>query len=355
MIYGKKEAIELLEMYLQKAKEGEFGHCGVVLTGTVVGQPYGVAACDFAGELGLEVCTLEALKILQKRVEEAVDKWMLPAQDPALNHSYVRYNLANGPMGFDFITWLLSHEMLRIKNGAPAPLKVAFWKGKDAETRMKQNNREMWYHNVFQPSLKFIGAIETEDYGGHFQPIYVPRDLVDYSRDGSQVPLLKPTKPSPIEGDYITVTLREKAKDGNRNSNNEAWLKFISYLMVNEGQRVIVIRDTELADEPLDGIETYPEASKDLETRFAVYSGAKMNFFVENGPASLCIHSTAPYTMFINLDESERLRTKHFVEWAFHLKSGDQYPWSNSKQKLFWKPDTFENIVEAWKEMKTKI
>lgn len=339
-------------MYLERAKTGEFGHGAVMMTGTVTGQPYGVAAMDFAGELGLEVCTLEACKILQKRLEESIDKWILPAQDPALNHSYVRYNLANGPMGFDFIVWLLIHEMIRIRNGAPAPLKVAFYKGKDAEVRMKNDNRMMWYEKVFKPSLKFIGAVEDDAaIGGHFLPNYVYRDLVDAARDNKPVPFLKPTKASPNPG-VITITLREKKGDFNRNSNKEAWLKFASYLMVHEGEPVVIVRDTELADEPIDGIDTCPEASKDLETRFGLYSEAKMNFFVENGPASLCIHSKAPYVMFLNLDGSERLRKKEFIEWAFHMKPGDQFPWAQGKQYVIWKPDTFENIVEAWKQIK---
>jgi len=52
--------------------------------------------------------------------------------DETLDASHVCYKRRHtGPLGFDFIYWLVDAEMTRVREGAPAPLKVAFWCGQE--------------------------------------------------------------------------------------------------------------------------------------------------------------------------------------------------------------------------------
>ena len=101
--------------------------------------------------------------------------------------------------------------------------------------------------------------------------------------------------------------------------------------------RVVVLPECELDPIP-------------IETRMRLYANADMNYGVNNGPMSLCYLSDSPYMVFNMLPdvpEGESLR-KHMEQDDFVDK---QFPWAHEKQRLFWKPDTIENLKEAQEEM----
>lgn len=116
--------------------------------------------------------------------------------------------------------------------------------------------------------------------------------------------------------DY-TITLRNYYRDEERNSNEEAWLKFADEI------GAVVIRDW--CDEKIH-----------LHDRMALYAGAKMNFFTNNGPAALCVFSDYPYTLFVK----KFVKAYHDIHWP----ENTQVPWANENQRTFWQTDSYENI-----------
>ena len=84
----------------------------------------------------------------------------------------------------------------------------------------------------------------------------------------------------------------------------------------------------------------------------ALYAEAKMNFFVSNGPVSLCVFSDAPWMQFVTLGSEEM--SKFWVEHAA-VEKGEQYPWSKPNQRIIWQPDTYENLVAAWEQFSSPV
>ena len=149
----------------------------------------------------------------------------------------------------------------------------------------------------------------------------------------------------------VTITLREALHDSPRNSRIEEWLRFASYLQDVCGERVVILRDTSKADEPLAAFETCPSASRNLHVRLALYAQSKCNFFVSNGPVTLAMFSEVPY-IFMNeiLDYSDSGNKTE--SWALYhgTNPGDQVPWVKPNQRIVWKAETYENMIAAWDE-----
>lgn len=347
MSVAVSEVIELLELYLESAKNNRWGSVGIVLTG----HP-GIVGCDFAGDVSLELATLNGLALLGKKLNTSIDNWTFPPQDKTLDASFVRYNLANGPLGFDFLVWLIDAEMTRVREGAPAPLKVGFWLGRIPARTGDHDKRHLWLENVFRPCLEFIGAVEDPAaLHGRCKEMFLPRDIVAASRRGEKVPLLKTAMTWDGPPDPITITLREANYGTSRNSNIEAWIRFARELQ-ERGETVIVVRDTAKAEEQIPGLLISPRASYDLAKRLALYNAAKINLFVSNGPGGLAIFGDRPWLSFHTIMDGsgeEICNMPEFWEKENGVPVGGQYPWSGPSQRIVWKPDTYDNITEAWK------
>ncbi len=336
--------IDLLEAYLETAREGRFDSVAIAMTG----YP-DRAALDYAGDIQLEPATKEALEILTGKIDRSVTGWSLPPRDESLDQSHVVYNLGCGPIGFDFVVWLLNAEMQRRMAGAPAPLKVAFWTGRnvgnDGDARLSARGRDQWLDNVFRPALPLIGAVEDRrSLHGHCPQIYVTRPLVEAAKRGEEISRLRSPLLAPKDGRrYVTITLREADHNPDRNSKLGAWLSFAKYLE-KRGEHVIFIRDFQKAEEPLAGFRTQPEASHNLLLRMALYEHAAVNLFVSNGPTILAIFGSRPWLQFVRDADG----TPEFWRDKIGLSPGEQYPWSTPTQRMVWAPDTYENIVSAW-------
>ncbi len=352
-VHGNSEVIELLEIYLDVARNNDFGHVAIAMVGhPSAGTDKPVGAMDFAGENSLQLQAKEALGVLTKRLDDSLKNWALPPQDENLDASYACYNAAFGPLGYDFVVWLIDREMVRRRAGAPAPLKVGFWLGKNEQASPNRDIRLMWLTKVFRPALGLIGAVEDEQaiYGGRTN-VYVARPIVDASRAGEDVPIFKsPLRVKPRHVGAVTITLRESDHWPHRNSDLEAWLKFAEHLR-DQGRRVVFVRDTAKAFEPLGDFMTDPLASKDLQIRMALYEGAEANLFISNGPATLALFSDRPWLQFIRPEDEKsayRPATAKGFEATTGVKVGEQYPWSAADQRLVWATDTYENILAAW-------
>lgn len=339
MVRGSAEVIKLLENYLVLAKTGKWGGAAIVLT-----QHPGEAAADFTGDPKLLAWTLNMTGLLHNQMLETVENGKRPEQDSALDFDHVCYNMTTCPLGFDFLIWLIDAEMTRAAEGAPGPLKVGFWCGRDPAKLSKLAAN--WLNNVYRPLLPLLGAVEDDTaLRGHCKEMYMPRDIVAACREGAVVPRLRSRQPVEQHG-KVTITLRETSYATDRNSDVASWLRFAERL----NRDVIVVRDTARADEPLPGFKTDPRASRDLQHRFALYEGAAVNMFVGNGPSGLALFGSKPCLIFIRTkpDSNEYWNRPEVFGHAHGINVGEQYPWMRPYQRIVWQPDTYDNIVAAW-------
>ena len=150
----------------------------------------------------------------------------------------------------------------------------------------------------------------------------------------------------------VTITLREAAYSSHRNSNIDEWLKFAEYLIA-QGERVLFVRDTKCAADPIEGYETCPAASIDIDVRLALYESAKANLFVSNGPWSLGLFGSRPWLMFNQIDAMDPYPPNTNQWWVnFHgIGVGEQFPWSRPDQRIVWLKDTFVDMCTAWENL----
>ena len=357
MTFGKENVLNLLQLYLKNAKEnpyGEFGHIVI----SMVGHP-NIAAADLDGDVRLMKGQLESLAKITAKLQTMVDSVAFPEQDASLDASYHCSSLCVGPMGYDFITWLVDAELTRVREGAPKPLKVGFWHGRPDLINPYNTieARQRWLDNLFRPALKLLGAVEDERaIHGRQKELWVPRDIVKAVRAGEKVPRFHSSAqiPPSMRG-AVTITLREASHWPHRNSNVEAWYRVASDLK-RRGERVVFVRDTCKAWEPVVGFDTCPDASLNLETRCSLYEHAKANLFISNGPFGIACYGDRPYLCFVPIEDEDTQggyepATAKFWRASTEIGPGEQWPWAQPDQRLVWKPDTYENIAEAWEAL----
>lgn len=361
---GNAEVVALLEEYLAKAKQGRASYCVVGLCGSDARHDANGAGVNDWIPVARELCD---------RMSTYLGKRIMNMQAPIaaleLDASYVCYNIPAAPLSYDFIPWLVNAEMTRRSKGGHYPLKVGFYLGEDGKTGLDLESRRRMFWRVVKPALCLIGAVESKTaLLGRCVEFYSTRYMVEAYRCGEAVPKLgapwiAKDKVARWLGDPhkkpVTITLREAEHWPHRNSNWPAWKAFISYL-VNQGERVVVVRDTSQADKFLElgygcGVATtYREASECLWTRQALYESAKANLFVSNGPWSLALFGSVPWLCFTQMREDgfpyNPDTPKNWRE-NMGVEIGGQYPWSTDKQRIVWAPDTYDNIVEAWEEL----
>ena len=155
---------------------------------------------------------------------------------------------------------------------------------------------------------------------------------------------LRPRVEAPIAR-LITMTLRESSYWPIRNSRLVEWCH-AALLLQEAGFRVVVVRDTERADEPLPRLKTAPEASRNLDARASLYRSAASNLFVSNGPAWFCLALDAPTIILRPATENAgTLSSKRAMHERFGLADG--LPNAPAHQRLIWAEDTTLNIVAA--------
>jgi hypothetical protein len=156
-------------------------------------------------------------------------------------------------------------------------------------------------HDVFDS--RNIGSTDARDFG---EP--GGRRLVAFCRAGRKFKRLRSIRPARTSG--YTITLRNTQRSPGRNSDEKMWCDFGAEI------RARVIADYD--DEPIH-----------LHERMALYAGAKMNFFVSNGPGILCSLSEYPCMMFNTHHAAGSLLADGMV-------IGEQYPWMLANQRAIW-------------------
>lgn len=355
---GNAPVIRMLETCLKAAQDNPtIAH--VTVSFLYADQPK--AGGGWAGDAALDPRSERALRTMADETRERIINRTMPPRDENVPADYVVYNVPDGSISFDFLVWLVDCEMVRIQENAPPPLKVHFWRGRDGKSGLGMPEQQQMFEKVIKPSLDLVGAIEHPDaIHGRDYPRRHMRHISDGARQGQQVPIFKApyrareamkqwlgAGPAPI-----TITLREAKHWPHRNSNLDAWRTF-AYDLERQGERVVFVRDTANADEPIDGFEICPPASTNLHMRMALYEQSKANLFIANGPVTLAQFSDRPWFCFTPIEPDDSLyyaNTPAFWRMYIGVDVGEQFPWSAPDQRIIWKPDTYENISAAWAE-----
>jgi hypothetical protein len=340
MVDGNAQVIALLERALTQARTRPVRACSLTMVEGISAAIMLTGDTTASAQLNLGLDMLKAV-LMQRNVNvyDAVQSDAAPA-------NRVECDLASFPICFDFTCWLAACEMLRRKEGAPAPLDIVF---KNAPRYDPTGAKGRFIDNVFRPMLALFNARERPDDGTPCRHVdfQAMREVAALYREGIAVPRL--TVSHPREGGYVTITLRETYHHQDRNSDLIAWTAFARWLNTQH-ERVIVVRDTACADSPLDNLITFETASRDLAVRASLYENAKCNCFVSNGPWSLAAFSLRPWLCFIKLEEVEQVGVNTPGYWRDYMgvNAEGQLPWATLKQRFVYQPDTFENLKSAY-------
>lgn len=325
-------------------------------------QPYQVGAQMFIAEPWMAAQVQEFLKQVEaNRYNYTVDvkgDGMLAA---ALYHNTleVLYDLNFAPGSFDFLCAMVNIENAR-KQHSFSRVHVNFKAGKNQGFRptdiieLTHAYKKLMLNNVARPLLEMFAFQEVPavaDTASQFQ--YLPRESLDLYRETGQMAEYRPNRAavSWAERQFsdrpFVITLREAEHHPGRNSKVEEWIRFARTLP----GRVIFVRDTAKAHEPIDGFETCPEASVDVHKRMALYGMARMNFSVCTGPIMLAAFTrTIPYLYLLTPAPGYTPYDRAWQKEAIGLYG--QYPWHDpATQRVEYADDTFEEISRVYHSM----
>jgi len=244
--WGNAECVALLELWLAKAKEGGITHLALA----ACEQP-NIIYADVCGSIVMQSAIHSAIDSLKQRIDDEIIK-RLPPYDPSIPANQVCYNISSGILGYDFLPWLINAEMRRVRLGIEEPLKLAFFRHRDATT-MPEYFFEM-LHNVAGPMVSMVGGQTNKIFGGEYKFSVFYKDVTDAVLRGQKIPKFTPSLDATraVENDLrglkqpVTITLREASHSPWRNSDLTSWLAFAKYLE-DQGEEVIFVRDTKFA------------------------------------------------------------------------------------------------------------
>ena len=236
------------------------------------------------------------------------------------------YDLGNRPASYDFVTCLATSIALGVKH-----VRFVYGHGWKPKNYTLKQAEERWL-SIVEPATALFGITYSigERYGVEIN--HMLRAAIEtFNRTGKIGKIIVPWVPK----DYITITLRN-SRNPERNSRDEEWLKFADR-MKKSGRKVVIIRDWD--EQPLD-----------LYDRMKLYTGARMNLMVINGPLTLCIHSDAPYISMRTIGCENSGSTSPSFSAKNGITPGFQFPWANERQRLSYLDDTESNLLAEYNE-----
>lgn len=230
-----------------------------------------------------------------------------------------RYDLKYMIAGFDFYHWLVTAR----ERGAT---KIVFGINDPKENKWQREEVIRRFHSIIEPGPA-LAKLEYRIGDGGSLNIATShmRDFVLFCRkNGNEFKRLEsPNKSS--EKIEFTVTIRNEPRIPDRNSNIPAWEKFAQEI----GATII---------------EDYADKEISLLRRMEIYSGARMNFGVPNGPMQLLMLTEYPVVMF-KTNMNAKAMMNHEVPF------GTQLSWARKNQFLVWEDDNYDNLMrwfDAW-------
>jgi hypothetical protein len=179
-------------------------------------------------------------------------------------------------------------------------------------------------------------------------------DIITLSRAGAKVPRLQATahaRKKVREGcarlgrPLVTLTLRN-TYILERNANRADW-EHLRKHVESRGYAVAMIEDTDVSLSRGHGF-----AELNLDIRMAMYQEAALNVLCSNGPASLCWFGERDYMMLgagIPAEEWDNL----FVKQGLPL--GESWPWAGPRQRLVYKPATYDVMKEEFERWVAEV
>ena len=285
------------------------------------------------------------------------------------------YDLARNPPTYDFVTFLMRVEALRLERGEK-DIEIMVLPGPDEGFRLDNlwprggEARRKLLDNIVVPMAALLPACRrvtvhddrphaANNSFGHNEYTIPFRNFTMVYGKGIR-PLRSPDKPQ-REPDLVTITLRESEHWAFRNSHVQEWLSAAVAMTHSLGLNVVILRDTSHAHIPLPprnfseigGWTTDPVAPINIIERARLYSQASMNFFVSNGPAWLALALDVPAVIFRPTAD----QGPAFFKEVAGVRRGDQMPNAPPYQRLVWKDETAERVVEEYRMMlsETKV
>lgn len=275
------------------------------------------------------------------------------------------YDLEFSPPTYDFVGFLVAAEQERIDQDFDA-LDIAIIPGSNygfrvdnlpprrIEDRIAMRDEIVVpmarllpsVRNVIVQPVRGVPAGETTCYGGARYGTDVMVRMWEnncFPLRGPEVPILENWN-----DDIVTITLREAPYHPTRNSNLAEWMAVADWLQ-RQGYTVLIVRDTSNADQPLPH-SIVPAVSWDLTRRAKLYANAKLNLFVNNGPAWMCVFMGAPaFICKMTAPDAPCVDPAFFA--GVGLPVGSQIPNARPMQRILWENDTAANIIPAVREM----
>jgi hypothetical protein len=360
---GNDAACNVIDQIRAVVHEGAAAY----IAGVLVAKD-GTPSVFHGGQCGLEFAAMGAAELLKDDLKEVLRRGIYPDINHHATADRIMYDCTRRPLAWDVWAVLIQAEMARVREGAPAPLRVGYWWGRQPEHSLKTPWQRQCRDGLLKPMVTLLGAVEDpgvigsarDAVGSVFSTAYRP--IVEAYENGEPIPKVgvpKEARDAVKEalkqycGDQVpvTITLREAGHVPWRNSKREEWLTFAAWLRC-QGEKVIFVRDTHVANEPLPGEMTMPDASINLLVRAALYDQAKCNLFVSNGPAMLPVFMDCPWLM-VNTITDERDDFKVNTTDGWEKSTGipamtGQWPWAKPNQRIIWQEDKFEHIRDAW-------
>lgn len=280
------------------------------------------------------------------------------------------FDLDAQPPQFDVIHWLIAAEAARLDAGAEAIDVHVIPPTVDRDLKTWALGRQWgstsinaaWIWKVIDPALKLLPSIASVTYHDARPDHDGMRAALGWGRyfyGWQGVRLMHERRLAPLRAllprvsdQYVTITLREADHWPARNSRLRTWLEVADYFEVSpDPVRVIFIRDTAKAREPIKGRETCPEASVSLLRRAALYSGAICNFGVNGGPLWIAVGMGAPVVMSNLTCE----RAGQCVRPDYFEKHGFKGEWWNDRQILTHESDKWPDVpISAFERLEKR-
>ena len=233
------------------------------------------------------------------------------------------YDLSNSPASFNFMEFLGAAVALGANH-------VCFDTRKGVQLKYSEGETAERISSILIPCCDIMGVswsddhdeLNAEDPANLIDPGYHFSAMLYAWRKTGRMGFVKHWPSLSEPAPQYTVTLRNYDRFEFRNSDVKAWERFALAI----GAHII----------PDYGDEKIP-----FEKKVALWANAKMNFFVNNGPANICYLSDFPYLSFFKWFD------KPYHE-AMGFSDGSQFPWATSNQRLLWEMDSYDNLMRAF-------
>lgn len=321
-----------------------------------------------------------------------------PAFTPAL---FAIYDLAVSPLTFDVMNFFVFANLWAMRAGA-AGFHVIFVAGPggqfrdltpkdkslDADEKIWRLRHVMAPHahiakrclgvSIYDRREDFVQMLRAVHPSQIFPPGYTQSDprtpfmLVDLFGQNPTAEELDAFAPHPSatrkvgawlerhapRGRPVSLTLRTSTIETRRNSNTPDWLDAAARIR-ERGFDPIILPDTDLVTSGLDigafgDIPCYPMGAIDLELRTALYSRCPINLADNGGPAFInYFMGDASAVCFLPVEKLPEAATFHGrgldrMAELLGVAPFESFPGATPARRFIWKPDTRDNIMDAF-------